>query len=57
MPNSLLLNNMKETNHGLLRILISKMDELITRVNIMEERLVNLESTKSVKPKSGWIFT
>ena len=57
MPNSLLLNNMKETNHGLLRILISKMDELITRVNIMEERLVNLESTKSVKPKPGWIFT
>ena len=57
MPNNLLLNNMKETNHGLLKILILKMDELITRVNIMEERLVNLESTKSVKPKSGWIFT
>lgn len=59
----LILANVKKQNHELLKILISKVEEIITRMNIIEERLCALEAKhKQIKAeakpfKSGWIFT
>ena len=58
-----ILANIKKQNHELLKILINKVEEIITRINFIEERLCALEAKqKPVKAeskplKSGWIFT
>eukprot|EP01050_Picozoa_sp_SAG11_P022415 SAG11_NODE_4239_length_1993_cov_1.817318_2_plen_62_part_00 len=57
-----ILANMKKQNHELIKILISKVEEIIKRINIIEVRLCALEAQpkkpEEAKPtKGGWIFT
>ena len=52
MPDGHILGHVKNKNHEMLKILINKVEEIIVRINTIEERLCELENKTKEGKKS-----